>query len=317
MRIEDIDDQADGLRKMVGQAFDGQLRIWIAAVIGARRDVLEFARLPGASGVKAFQTRPRDDRLDGSARAVVGERSVGIEHELSPLAGDAVATGEDAAMDHDSAADARAENDTEDGREAARRTEFGLGESETIRVVGQEKLYSQAGFKILLQGLPVQCLRIGVFEFAGVGIDDTGSAHADLFREGKPGFLADHFAKPDDLCADVAVTFFRLGGDARTADGAVQGGGIEDNSFDFRSAEIDPPEVRHNNAESGRAGLGGFLVLLAADERGFLAVDDRAIDGDFENVFAGGEIVHEIEHDFLENGPKRARSGAFADRLLG
>lgn len=47
------------------------------------------------------------------------------------------------------------------------------------------------------------------------------------------------------------------------------------------------------------------------------AEDDGAVDGDCFDVAAGGDVEHDIEHHFLEDGAECAGAGATADGFLG
>ena len=56
---------------------------------------------------------------------------------------------------------------------------------------------------------------------------------------------------------------------------------------------------------------------MRRNEGRFLAVDDGTVDRDFEDVLAGREIVHQVEHELLKNGAEGPSAGAFADGLGG
>src|SRR5687768_7571670 len=59
--------------------------------------------------------------------------------------------------------------------------------------------------------------------------------------------------------------------------------------------------------------LSGGLVLPATDDRLGLIDDDRAGNLHRDNVIGARDLIHNIEHDFLEDASKSTRSSAFAN----
>jgi len=60
---------------------------------------------------------------------------------------------------------------------------------------------------------------------------------------------------------------------------------------------------------------GGFFLLFAAKNGRAFALDHGAIDGYLSEVIPAWGVIHDIQHDFFDQGPKRTRSGALSQRL--
>src|ERR1700741_4659035 len=59
------------------------------------------------------------------------------------------------------------------------------------------------------------------------------------------------------------------------------------------------------------------FVLLLAKQRGFFPFNDRAVDGDFGDIFAAWDVVHDLEHDPLEHRTQGSGTSPFGHRLSG
>lgn len=103
------------------------------------------------------------------------------------------------------------------------------------------------------------------------------------------------------------------------AEGGAEGAGLERPHPPSLCATIRAASssVKTSRIDVDYGRLGGFFILFFADEGAAGAFDDGAVDGDFRDVFAGGEFVHQVEHGALEEGAEGAGAGAFFDRFLG
>ncbi len=105
---------------------------------------------------------------------------------VSPLAGDAVGSGEQTAVHHDAAAGTGADDHAEHSAGPAAGTVYRLGQGEAVGVVGQSYRASQHFGQVRVQVFPVQPHRVGVAHAAGKGrqgawdTDAHGAACADL-----------------------------------------------------------------------------------------------------------------------------------------
>src|SRR5204862_7214206 len=70
---------------------------------------------------------------------------------------------------------------------------------------------------------------------------------------------------------------------------------------------------RSSSAFLRKSGRG--LILFFTNQRQLFALYHCAVDRDFGNVFATWHIVHDVEHDALQQRTQRARACAFCDRL--
>src|SRR5205814_8374699 len=65
---------------------------------------------------------------------------------------------------------------------------------------------------------------------------------------------------------------------------------------------------RSSSAFLRKSGRG--LILFLTNQRQLFALDDCAVDRHFGNVFATWHIVHDVEHDALQQRTQRARACA-------
>tara|TARA_R100000322_G_scaffold157868_1_gene117956 strand:- start:15168 stop:15872 length:705 start_codon:yes stop_codon:yes gene_type:complete len=98
---------------------------------------------------------------------------------MPPFAGNGVGPGEERAVDGDAAADARAEDDAEDGGCARRRAIGCFGEGETIGIVCEADLAPECGFEIFSEGMADEPGAVRVFHEAGGGRDCARHTDAD------------------------------------------------------------------------------------------------------------------------------------------
>ena len=244
MRIEDIDDDAQRLREIIGQPIDGRLGGGIAP--SRRGDLLQFLALAGCALVKRLEARPAQDRLDRPARAVDGCLLVRIQRHLPPLARHAVAAFENLAVHDDAAAHAGAEDDAEDGGITARAAEARLGQREEICVVRQHEIDARERFDLLLHSAPIEALGIRFLQGLRFRIDHAGRAHADAGGNRPAAFFAQHPADGVNLPVDVLVALVGPGLDPQSADRIFQPDRrIDDHAFHLRSAQVDAPKFCH------------------------------------------------------------------------
>src|SRR5436305_15310157 len=108
------------------------------------------------------------------------------KRRVAPFGSNAVAPVERAAIDHDAAADAGAENRAEHDARAARRAVDRLGEREAVGVVREAYLAPQASFEVALERLAVVGRVVRVADDAG--LRRNHARHADTDRASRFGF---------------------------------------------------------------------------------------------------------------------------------
>src|SRR5204862_471497 len=80
---------------------------------GAGRDLGRRERRTAGRAIRRLERRPREQRLDAAALPAVAGRSGRIDGVVAPLAGDVLRPAPEAAVVHEAAADAGAENHPE------------------------------------------------------------------------------------------------------------------------------------------------------------------------------------------------------------
>ena len=94
----------------------------------------------------AFQPGTGEEGLDAALAAAIAfgpSRLVARQAIVTPLTRNSVRPGENLAVHHDAAADARAENHAEHHCGAGRRAVGGLGEREAVGIVGEPDIALQ------------------------------------------------------------------------------------------------------------------------------------------------------------------------------
>ncbi len=124
-------------------------------VPGARAlDDLGQADAPArAPSVVALQGRAGDDRLDAPRATAVARCPLAPHRVVPPLAGDPVEAVQHPAVDDDSPAAARPEDQADDDPPVAAGPEQGLGEGEAVGVVCEPCLDPEGGGEVLADGL--------------------------------------------------------------------------------------------------------------------------------------------------------------------
>ena len=154
----------------------------------ARRAVASLASAGPATRVSRQPCLPHQQGGGGRSSGVTpGQRVV------PPLAGDAVAPGDHAAVHHDAGAAAGADDDAEHGARTGPRAVGGLGQSEAVGVVLDADFPAECLCKVAVEGMAVEADRVGVLHEAGGRADDARYADADADRaelrfDGENGF---------------------------------------------------------------------------------------------------------------------------------
>src|SRR5690349_7154821 len=107
----------------------------------------------------ALEGGPRQERLDAAAPAAIALRAGTLvvarpgQRVVAPLAGDAVTAVEHRAVDHDAAADARAQDDAEHHAGACSGAVLRLGDGEAVGVVAHANPAANARLDVSLERL--------------------------------------------------------------------------------------------------------------------------------------------------------------------
>ncbi len=207
-----------------------------------RRSFRPLARRSSQSegGIVARQRGPRQERLDAAAPPAVARRPrpLVVRHRrqriVSPLARDRVRAGDDAAIQHEAAARAGADDDAEDRVSAGRGAIRRFRQREAVGVVGEPYRPAEQAREILAERLAVQPRRVRVFHEAGCGRDR--SRDADANRAALARVLLDVVHEAHDRGQGGVVGVPRRGNaQAHALLAAVPNG----DAFDLGAAEVD------------------------------------------------------------------------------
>src|SRR5207237_6087839 len=183
---------------------------------------------------------PRVRRVGAAALPAVAGRARRIYRVVAPLAGDVLGPDPDAALVHDAAADAGAEDHPEDHRTPLPRPGSGLGEREAVGVVLEKHPQTEAAFQIGLQRPAVEARGVGVLERAVACRERARRPDADdVATRCRSPQRSHHPRHPLD---DVLVAALALG----RQPAALQWMEVvaEHHTLDLRAAEVDPDDHR-------------------------------------------------------------------------
>ena len=208
---------------------------------GGSRDLRQREATLGLGLVPGLQRRAADQGLDAAVLAAVALGAIGGEHVVAPLAGNAVMTVENAAVDDDAGADPGAHDDAEHhfriGMVLAHRTKMGFCQREAVGIVGDQHRHTQLALQILLERLAVELGGVAVLHQAGLRIPRPRRAHADDGRA-LANLLGALSYQLGDLADHVLITARPLGGDAVAQQHLVA---IQHHAFTLGTAKIDTP----------------------------------------------------------------------------
>ena len=137
---------------------------------------------------------------------------------MAPFPGDAVQAGELAALHHDSAADARAQNHAKHRLATPGRSELCLRERKAIGVVGEARFNAERDRQVATERSAIQANRVGVFQQAGRRLEHAWRAdsnHRRTLAAGRDLQSPDEFAHTPN---DYFVAQLRIGRPAQSAD---------------------------------------------------------------------------------------------------
>ena len=169
---------------------------------------------------------------EGTGALVVARRG---QRDMAPFAADGVDALDEAAVHHDAAADAGAEDDAEDHLRAGAAAVHGLGEGEAVGVVGDFHRTVEDAGEVALQVAAVQPGRVALGDVAGAAVDRAGDADADALDAGARFALEPLHQPADGL--EAALVVEARGGDAGA--GALGAVGVEHDAFDLGAAVVE------------------------------------------------------------------------------
>lgn len=182
-RIDDVDHAGECAGELIAVALKGLPCGWTGGpgqLCGAQTKA--GSGCPAGSG---------DKGLDAVIQPAIAAahftiiRSAPGQRVVPPLAGDSIRTAEQASVDHQPAADASTEDDSEHAACATPGTVAGFGQGEAVGIVGQPYRAFQAPLQIPLEVLANQADRVRVLYQSMVGGSGARDAHANaaLFAE--------------------------------------------------------------------------------------------------------------------------------------
>ena len=200
VRVEDVDHVRKPAGKAAGMTIQARSRLRVAAP-GAGRNLLARKPHPRDPLMIGFQARTRHPRLHAPVAAAPAARARMLvarrprQRVVAPFSADVARPVDEPAVEHQSAAAARAQDHAEHRSGTGRCAIDRLRQGKAVGIIGQADRAAQMGFDIARERLAVEPRGIGVLHQAARGRYRARHADADAAaRAGLCSSLAHHVA---------------------------------------------------------------------------------------------------------------------------